>query len=46
MTKMNTTMKESDETYKYMIAPLMTVYSDSQVVIYEEKLIKNISPGS
>ena len=47
MTKMNRTMKiikGAMKLEKYMITLLMT--SDSQVVIFEEKLSKNISPGS
>ena len=47
MTKMNRTMKiikGAMKLEKYMITLLMT--SDSQVVIFEEKLNKNISPGS
>ena len=49
MTKMNRTMKiirRAMKLEKYMIALLKTVNSDSQVAIYEEKLNKNISPGS
>ena len=44
---MNRTMKiikGAMKLEKYMITLLMT--SDSQVVIFEEKLNKNISPGS